>query len=181
MKPVFKEDKATQVAAKLLKLGGDSMSHLKLMKLIYLVEREALIQLNRPVTFDWCFSMDHGPILSQTLNLMHGDTETDGLWKQTISEPSNHEVKLISDPGNDKLSDAEENIINNIFDKHGHKSRWELRDFTHTLKEWKNPKGSSIEIEYSEILRAGGKTDSEIEAILDDIQNLAIMESHLNR
>ena len=152
------------------------MSHLKLMKLLYLAEREALIRLGRPITFDSCVSMDHGPVLSETLNLLHGESKSDGSWDSSISPPSNHEVSLIRDPGKGKLSDAEEQILKEIFSEHGGKSRWELREFTHGLDEWEDPKGSSIRIDYREILRAGKKTDAEIESILDDIDNIAIAE-----
>lgn len=181
MKPKFREDKAAQAAALLLKLKGSSMSHLKLMKLLYLAEREALLRLGRPITFDSCVSMDHGPVLSQTLNLLHGDSQTNGLWEKTISVPANHEVSLIEDPGADKLSEAEDQLIREVFSQHGAKSRWELRDFSHTLAEWQDPKGSSIKLDYKDILRAGGKTDIEIETILEDIESLAVMDMLFER
>ncbi len=152
------------------------MNHLKLMKLLYLAEREALIRLGRPIIFDYCVSMDHGPVLCQTLNLLHGESESDGHWEKAISQPINNEVSLIDDPGDDKLSDAEDQLIREIFARHGTKSRWQIRDFSHTLEEWQDPKHSSIKIDYKDILRAGGKTEAEIEAVLEDIEALADME-----
>ena len=97
MKPSFKEDKATQAAAFFLKKRNAPMSHLKLIKLLYLAEREALIRLGRPITFDFYVSMDHGPVLSETLNLLHGESEGDGSWVGTISAPSNHEINLLKE------------------------------------------------------------------------------------
>ena len=181
MKPAYREDKATQAAALFLKFKGDKMSHLKLMKLLYLAEREALLRWGRPITYDFCVSMDHGPVLSQTLNLVNGYTQTKGLWEKAISAPENHEVTLLENPGVDKLSDAEEQLIREIFDKYGNKSRWDIREFTHTLAEWQDPKGSSIGIDYKEILRAGEKTDAEIEAILEDIESLAVAEKFFGK
>ena len=53
----FNEEKATQVAgALLLKAGGD-MPYLKLIKLLYFVDREALLRWGRPVTTDRLVSM----------------------------------------------------------------------------------------------------------------------------
>jgi len=176
MKPSFKEDKATQAAALFLMLRGAPMSHLKLMKLLYLAEREAFIRLGRPITFDSYVSMSHGPVLSQTYDLLTGESQDKGYWENAITAPENYEVTLKSDPGTDKLSSAEEEIIKEIFGKFGRKSRWELRDFTHTLDEWQDPQGSSIRIDYREILRAGKKTDAEIEAIISDIENIALLE-----
>jgi uncharacterized phage-associated protein len=178
MKPNFREDKAAQAAAMFLKLRGGTMSYLKLMKLLYLAEREAFLRLGRPIMFDGCVSMDHGPVLSGTLNLINGAARTSGAWEMAISIPSQHEVSLNVDPGNDKLSEAEDQIIKEVFDQHGAKSRWELCDFTHTLSEWQNPKGSSIRIDYREILRAGGKTEGEIESIMDDIEGLAMLDKY---
>jgi len=181
MKPTYREDKATQAAALFLRLRGGKMSHLKLMKLLYLAEREALLRWGRPITYDYCVSMDHGPVLSQTLNIVHGETQIDGLWKKSISPPEDQKVEIIKDPGVDKLSDAEEQLIREIFDKHGAKSRWELRDFTHTLEEWEDPKGSSTRIDYKEILQAGNKTEAEIVSILADIESLAVAEEFFER
>lgn len=157
------------------------MSHLKLMKLLYLADREALLRFGRPITFDYCVSMEHGPVLSQTYNLLIGDTQTGGPWIKTISTPTNNEVSILEDPGDDKLSDAEDRLIREIFDEHGKKSRWDLRDFTHTLAEWQDPKGSSIKIDYKEILVAGGKTEGEIESILEEIENLAKMDMYFHQ
>ena len=181
MKPTYREDKATQAAVLFLKLRGGKMSHLKLMKLLYLAEREALLRWGRPITYDSCVSMDHGPVLSQTLNIVHGETQIEGLWKKSISSPKDNEVEILKDPGKDKLSDAEEHLIEEIFAQYGAKSRWELRDFTHTLEEWQDPKGSSTRIEYQEILKAGHKTDAEIVSILADIESLAVEEEFFRR
>ena len=169
------------MAALFLKLRGGKMSHLKLMKLLYLADREAFLRLGRPITFDCCVSMDHGPVLSQTLNLLHGESQTGGPWEKAISTPAYNEVSLIEDPGENKLSDAEDQLIRGIFDQHGAKSRWELRDFTHSLAEWQNPKGSSIKIDYKDVLRAGGKTEGEIESILEEIEGLAIMDMYFHQ
>ena len=44
---------------------------------------------------------------------------------------------------------------------------------THTLPEWIDPKGSAIAITYRDILKAGGKSDSEIAAVEDELDELA--------
>jgi len=179
MKPKYREDKVTQMAALFLKLRSNNgkMHHLKLMKLLYLADRKAFLQLGQPISFDSCVSMDHGPVLSTTLNLIHGEVQGVGVWSEIISSPQNHEVSLISDPGNGKLSEAEEQIIQEVFEEHGYKNRWDLEDETHLLEEWQDPQGSSIKIEYVEILRAGKKTEGEIESIMQDLENLAIMDT----
>lgn len=184
MKPKFREDKAAQAAALFLKHRGASlscqkMSHLKLMKLLYLAEREALIRWRRPIIFDSYVSMDKGPVLSQTLNLLHGESETSGIWGETISSPTDNEVSLIRDPGTNSLSEAEELLIKEIFHEYGRMSRWEICDKTHELPEWENPEGSSIPIEYRDILKGAGKTDIEIASIISEIENIALIDNYL--
>lgn len=181
MKPRFREDKAAQAAALLLKLRGGTMSHLKLMKLLYLAEREALLRWRRPIVFDSYVSMDKGPVLSQTLNMMHGECETDGIWNRSISSPTNNEVRLLDDPGADNLSDAEEELINEMYRSYGRMSRWEICEMTHGLPEWRDPGGSNIPIEYRDILRGAGKTPAEIASILDEIENLAIVDNYMGQ
>ena len=50
--PIYREEKATQVAALFLRLNGGKIDYGKLMDLMYLAEREALIRWGRPITFD---------------------------------------------------------------------------------------------------------------------------------
>lgn len=179
MQPKYREDKATQAAALLLKLRGAPMSHLKLMKLLYIAEREALLKWRRPIFFDHYVCMDHGPVLSQTLNVINGACEIKGPWSESISTPSKHEVQLIKDPGSEDLSEAEEALLRSVFDRYGKMSRWQVRDLTHAFPEWQDPKGSSIPIEYRDILRGSGMTEIETASIIDEIEEIALMEEHM--
>ena len=70
-------------------------------------------------------------------------------------------------------------LLDEIFRKHGHKTRWDLVELTHKLPEWKNPQGSAIPIQYRDILKAGGKTDLEIAAVEDELEGVALMENIL--
>lgn len=177
MKAKFREDKATQAAALFIKLNGESIDQIKLMKLLYFAEREALIRWRRPIVFDSYVSMKKGPVLSQTLDLIHGDDESDGIWNNFISPPKNYELSLINDPGTGKLSQAEESLINEIFKTYGAIDKWELCNLSHRLPEWQNPNGSAIPIDYKDILRGAGRTEIEIETIIDEIENIALMDN----
>ena len=64
----FNEVKATQAAARLLRNRGGRMSYMKLIKLLYLADREALSRWGRPITTDKYVSMDKGPVLSRVLD-----------------------------------------------------------------------------------------------------------------
>jgi uncharacterized phage-associated protein len=170
----FNEKKATQVAAQLLRLRGGRMSYLKLIKLMYLADREALLRWGRPISTDRYVSMDKGPVLSRVLDLATegGDPARPSIWAQQIGEPSHYEVALKGSAETDELSEAEVALLEEIFLKYGTKNRWELVDLTHQLPEWQDPQGSAIPITYGDILKAAGKTDLEAAAIENEIEAL---------
>lgn len=165
----YREKRATQAAAHLLSLRGGPMSHMKLLKLLYLADREALIRWGRPITFDTYFSLDHGPVLSFTLNKINEDRDPrdPSYWHRHISERGSNEVALVKDAPRDQLSEAEVGLLGEVFEKYGHMSRWEIRDFSHTLPEWRDPEGSSLRIQIRDILEAVGMAPADIEEIED--------------
>jgi uncharacterized phage-associated protein len=168
----FNQEKATATAAFLLRLRGGQMSYLKLIKLLYLADREALNRWGFNITTDRYVSMDHGPVVSNIYNLVTIDERENAFWSRYITPPLGcFEVALRADviPEN-QLSRAEEKLLTEIFGTYGTWNRWRLRDFTHDLPEWKDPQGSSIPISPSEILRAQGQTDEEIAETLADFR-----------
>lgn len=171
----FNEKKATQAAAHLLKLRGGRMSYMKLVKLLYLADREALLRWGRPISTDRYVSMDRGPVLSRVLDLATdgGDPGTPSVWASSITEPSNYEVELKADAGDEELSESEIQLLDEVFAQHGRKSRWDLVELTHRLPEWIDPQGSAIAITYRDILKAGGKSDLEISAVEAELEDLA--------
>lgn len=176
MRTRFREEKATEAAARLLKLRGGRMSHLKLIKLLYLLDREALIRWGRPITYDSYVSMPHGPVLSFTLDRINQPEFSEGAyWHRFIAPKAHHEVGLVrkSIP-NEHLSPAEEALIDEVFERYGHLDRWQLRDLTHQLPEWKDPQGSSLPIDPAEILRNAGYSEEQIREIESDLE-----ETHL--
>lgn len=181
MKPKFREEKATQLAALLLKKRGGRMSYLKLIKLMYLIDREALLRWGRPVTFDNFVSMDNGMVLSQTYDLIMGGNRlgVDELWRRFISAPQGYEIALEREPEFDELSKAEVELIEAVFERFGRLGRWDLVEFTHTLPEWTDPKGSSLPVDYKQVLKAGDKSEQEIFEILSDLEEEAMFEHML--
>src|ERR1022692_4006520 len=115
--PRFNEKKATQAAARFLKLRGGNMNYMKLIKLLYMLDREALLRWGRPVTFADVYSMKYGPVLSEVHDLITEmpDPDDPGFWATHISEASRYSVGLVDDPGCDELSASEEELIEEIF------------------------------------------------------------------
>lgn len=184
MKLHFRQERTTQAAAHLLRRRGGRMSYMKLMKLLYLADRTALLTLGRPITYDRYVAMDHGPVLSQTYNLMVAEAapnEPIGYWRQWISETEHYEVKLVnSDPPVDELSPAQLTILDDVFAQFGALGRWELVKFAHTLPEWQDPHGSSIPIALRDVLRGGGMDDEDAELVEDGLLNEDALASLLD-
>jgi uncharacterized phage-associated protein len=180
MKPRFREDKTTEAAVYLVNRHGGRMSYMKLIKLLYLADRECLLAYGRPITFDAYFSLPHGPVLSQTLNIINegprpGETS---VWTDHISEPQNYDVEVIRSIEPDHLSEAEIEVLDRVYEEHGRKEKWALVDELHDiLPEWSDPAGSSLPIRYEDILKAGNLSEQEIASIQSDIESIAFLES----
>lgn len=159
---VLSDQKVAQMAAYFLCRRGGTMSYMKLMKLLYLADREAINRFNRPISDDSMVSMTHGPVLSRTLNLMKEQIASAD-WSQWVSGPDCYEVKLqqsVTDWDElDELSSADLVVLASIWDQFGHMNRYQLRDYTHEhLPEWKNPGRSSQAIDTSVLLESLGRT-----------------------
>lgn len=139
------------------------MPHLKLIKLMYLADREAMRNTGFPMTGDRFVSMPHGPVLVNTLNHINDDAfSTEGGWDTWISDKANYEVALLRDAtpdALDHLSRADMGVLESIWAKFGHMKKYQIRDYTHDPKncpEWKDPNGSSQPISYKAVFEALG-------------------------
>jgi uncharacterized phage-associated protein len=165
MRPRFQEEKATQAAAHLLRLRGGKMSYMKLIKLLYLAEREALARFGAPLTFDSYVSMPYGPVLSATLDRINEpEMYRNGYWSQHISPKRQYEVALRNPSAvpNSQLSPAEEALLDEVFARFGKMNRWDLVKYTHTLPEWTDPQGSSLPIAPDDILVSEGYSEKDV-------------------
>ena len=178
---VFNEKKATQAAARFLQLAGGSSNYMVLIKHLYLLDRGALLRWGRLVTYDDFFEMKLGPVLSQVHDLITEMQlpDEDSYWTKFISEPFGHFfVRLNCDPGNDELSEAEENLIAEIYVTYGHYKPFELVDLLHKiLPELKGVSKGSKPISITDILRAEKKTAQEISSIEMEIESLGQIDA----
>jgi len=170
--PRLNERKATQAAARFLESNGGHMHHLKLLKLLYLLDREALLRWGFPVTNDVYYSLPHGPVPSGCYDLVLSE---EGFWADHISSPHEHVVTLLDQAQSDELSKAEKSLIDELSTKFKKFDRFALRDYTHSLPEWQNPNGSRVLIRIEDILRAGNKSEDQIRIIVENIEHSRVM------
>jgi len=158
---MFDIEVAGQMAAWFLrKSPGNSMPHMKLMKLLYLSERTSIEQRGYPILGDRLVAMHYGPVLSHTLNYMKGQGHSDNGWTMWVSPIENYEVFLMREcePEDlDLLGKVTLEILAQVWRRFGHMNQWGLSDYTHrNCREWKNPGNSSFEITYERLLYALG-------------------------
>jgi hypothetical protein len=126
------------------------------------------------VTTDRYILTDQGPSLSQIDDLITVGSLTESIWSAHISAlQGNLEVHLLRDTSFGELSEAEKELIESVFAHFGNEDHWELIRHSQTLPEWDDPQGTKIPLEYTDILRAGGKSESEINAVTSELESLA--------
>jgi uncharacterized phage-associated protein len=153
------------------------MPYIVLLKLLYLADKEMLLTWGVPMTYDHWYAMKYGPVLSNTLNIIKASAAKNtsarshegDYWDQHIRKDG-YDLELVGDPGDDLLSEAEEAIIDKVFEEHGKKDKWALVDWTHELPEWTNPGDSSYPITYDQVLRIEGRSAEAIEDLMANIK-----------
>ena len=178
----FNAKKAAQSAYKLLVLSGGKRNYMELVKLLYLSDREALLRLERQITGDRLAVLPYGPVLSRILDLIRWGpmNEEDAPWFDAVSPPYGYEVSALADCGENELSGAECQIIDEVFAKYGRKDWRELSRLTHELPEYVDPKGGRIPISPEQILKLEGKSQDAIERIRDEIASYETLDRELS-
>ena len=176
LKNLFNERKAAQAAAYFLFRASGPLSVLKLTKLLYLAERRSFERFGQPMIGDRLVSMPHGPVLSRTYNLMNGELPSvEGGWESWIADRAEHVLSLrrpdaLRSPQLDllELSDADVEILGEIWGRFGQMSGWQLREYTHDhCPEWTDPEGSMIPMRPEELFDALKFTPEQTRAALE--------------
>jgi uncharacterized phage-associated protein len=184
----FSEQRASEVAAYFLHRAAGSLPILKLMKLMYLAERESYRRFGEPLTGDTLCSMDHGPILSTTLNHVNGliDSQPNG-WDSWIKDHENRMVSLQDQrDGSDEnllhLSDADIDVLRSVWSDFGHMTGSQLRNYTHReCGEWEDPNGSSTMIPPARLLRCVGYSQAVAQELVERLTVHQQIETSLDR
>jgi uncharacterized phage-associated protein len=171
----FNEKKAAQAASHLLERAGGTMPYIKLLKLMYLADRRALIEQGLMITGDRMVAMPQGMVLSQVLNLIRGQVRGEW-WPRYVRPVQVGDVALVDTAETSSLSEFEVEILDSVFDQYGAMDKWALVDHLHeTLKEWKDPQGSSFVVKPEDVLRAENISEDDIadrQMVVEDINFL---------
>jgi hypothetical protein len=181
---MFETKKMLQVIAYLLSLNNGRMNLLKLMKELYLIDRESIKERDASVSGDVYFSLPHGPILSATLNLLN-DIKMDkknpfAEFLERAEAKYYFDVVLKTTPEYDHLSEKDIEYIEKISEKFKSYTPKRMENYTHSLPEWVNPNGSSIKIRFQDIMRALGKNEEEILIAKQEYEQMSNLTAYLD-
>lgn len=169
------ERKAAQAAAFLIKKHGVPLSFFRLIKLLYLADRKALLEMGAPLTGDIMVSMDKGPVLSTIYNIIKG-RQSSAEWSNLINPPIDHLLSLRNnDPPTDELSEYDIEILECVYKRYAYAQN--LVQYLHMLGEWKNPRGSVLPINPQDILVAEHRSAEEIKRVAEDAEDLWVLDS----
>jgi len=162
--------KLTQAAGLVLRAHqGKQIGYLRLIKLLYIANRESLRETGRPIVDDTVFAMKLGPVLSRTLNIIKRDHEPHCEFSAHIkTNEKTFQVELIDETGDDELSEFETDTLKEICARYKDKTDRQIVNETHDFPEWQRAwqaataakKGAAV-IQDIDILNALGFADAE--------------------
>ncbi len=170
--------KALQSVAVLLRTeSAQRMNYMRLLKLLYICDKESLGETGQPITRDKAVAMKQGPVLSNLYSLIKGEHPLYQTWDQFV-EKERFEIHLIEDPGTAQLSKYEIEKLHEVADRYRLCDEWDMVELTHAFAEWaKNDPGDSSkkkDIPLDDILESVGRSkDAEV------IKKDAALNAHL--
>jgi uncharacterized phage-associated protein len=178
----FDSRKAAQIAAYFLS-KQPSMEKLKLIKLVYLAEREFVGRYGHPMIYDELYSLPHGPICSNALNAINGEVDQD-YWSQFLKlENNNRNVHLATEIDRDildEVSDAEIQVLETVWARFGGYTAGQIRQWTHkNCPEYTEVQRGRLPIAYSDMAESTGRGDGKrIEDAIAQARRVSSLYSH---
>lgn len=179
----FDIDKIIQITDYMIKKFGNPVNYTKLIKMLYIADKESLRLYGSTISNDKHCSLPRGPILSNLYYLIQdkaqGDiTEEELYYWKTFFQTDGYKLKHVksNDLSYTKLCKADKKVLDSIFDEFKDKDFTELIQLTHNKSifpevKWEeaeaatSPEGKSIPITIEDILKSVGASEEEIEII----------------
>ncbi len=157
----FNPEKAIQAVAFLLRRErGHRMNYMRLLKVLYVAEREILADSGKPLTGSRVVAMQRGPVLEDLLHLIRGEHRAIDQWSR-VFQVDRYNLEMTADPGAGLLSRFVTRKLEEVASRYEAFDEWDMVEVTHHLPEWmrNNPGESSKEIPLADILEAIGRGD----------------------
>ena len=150
----FDAEKALHAMAYVVRALGH-VEKVKLMKLLYIADKEHFLEHGYPIAGDSQSAMPHGPVPSNTLDVLNGESLQDVF---AILHQDDNTITLRHYPDKSRLTEDDERTLDRVLVEHGGKQTWTLRNETHEYPEYKEVyvEGSSRRIPYELMLKHSG-------------------------
>jgi uncharacterized phage-associated protein len=139
------------------------MNYMRLIKLLYIANRESLRETGETITHSRFAAMERGPVLEDLYDFIRGQCEEFPVW-QEFFRTQNYELVLREDPGSGKLCGYETKLLRRVKENYKDYDEWDLVKETQDFPEWKENEpsaGTSRRIPPSSVLKAVGRSDDE--------------------
>ena len=169
----YDDRKALQVLSSFVKLAGGKIDKYLAAKLMYLFEREMLLRTGTPSLFGRLCSIPYGPIISEINDAVDSTDifalpNQDNLWQRYFSLNGKFLTSTTDNPGDELLSEFEDELIEELFSKFSHYRFGDLIKYTHNLPEHTET-ASCIDISYTDFFRKNGYSEEESEELIQEI------------
>lgn len=165
----YNPNKANQAILWLLESQGGRIDKLKLVKELYLADKEHLLRYGRPIIGGQYYAMQHGPVSSELLKHIDQATIPSGPFILENNFIKSNTLEFSTED----LSESDIEILKSIDQRYDHFTGWSLRNLTHRLLEWKHNWGRRKDgvkrhpISYEDMFK-GEKDKSMLKIILEN-------------
>ena len=171
---IFDIRKAVAATGFLCELNGGSIDMLKVIKMLYIADRKALLEWHRPITGDSFWSLEHGPIVSRIYDLIRGQIGGPEMeiWRSFFNPREGDTVSIREDATVDTkpLSRREKDALQEAYDRIQPLSIGQVIDYVHKFPEWKDPGKSSVPIDPKTIFYYENFGENAVKEIEEDLE-----------
>lgn len=140
----FDHKKATQAINFFACKEGGQIDKLKVIKLIWLVDRYHIRKYGRPIINDMYFAMEYGPVASSVADLAGFNTIQISTDEQKYLDEylksatfRKNTIASVKDVDEDIFSDSEVEALEKIYKEYGDFKPFDLVELSHKFPEWK--------------------------------------------
>jgi uncharacterized phage-associated protein len=168
----FNIEKAIQAASVLLSHHEQKrMEYIRLLKLLYIADRESVAETGRPIIGSKVVAMRNGPLHSRIYSLVKGEDIAEPEWAQCF-QTIGVTIQELQHPGVSQLARYEVRKLKEVHDRYQNTDTWALVEETHNFEEWRQHypdphENTSRIIPFADLAKAVGQGD-ELAAIEED-------------
>ena len=181
---MFRDEKITHMAAYLIRALGGRASHIQLLKLMYLADRQSFDDRGHSISGDRFVAMKQGPVLSNAYDFMKGTGSAQSVWDsviENIAKTYYHSLRN-DDVDLDLISPYEEKVLSEVVRAHRGKSSKELVKYVHdNCPEWEDPGKTSKPIGIEKMLIALGYDEKTARCCKRRASARAVLDRQLSR